>query len=342
LEIGNHVALYFLAAAALCAALFALELVLAGRALGRLVSPGILSKVVKGYSRRRKIAKRALIVLALVLVVLAWAMPRVGKGMKVVKREGSDVVIAFDLSSSMLTEDVKPSRLEAARRAAETLVSRLAGNRIALVGFADDSFIYCPLTLDESALSMFLIYLSPSAVADQGTNLKDALEESVKALNTSSGKGKAVVIITDGEDHSGQVQTAADLAAKSGVRVYTLGVGTEQGEPIPVLDAKGAVSGYKRDRSDNVVVSRLNPQVLRDIARATGGETFVLGHGEREIAQIAAAIQGMQKGVLEQRSFEHYVELFQIPLGLALLVLLGEGFMAERRKNGDDATALSD
>jgi Ca-activated chloride channel family protein len=341
LEIGNHVAFYFLAAAALCAVLFALELVSAARALGRLVAPGILAKVVKGYSRRRKIVKRALIVAALVLVVLALAMPRVGKGMKVVKREGADVVIAFDLSSSMLTEDVKPSRLEAARRAAETLVSRLAGNRIALVGFADDSFIYCPLTLDESALSMFLVYLSPGAVVDQGTNLRGALEESIKALKTSSGKGKAVVMITDGEDHSGQVEAAIDLAAKSGVRVYTLGVGTEQGEPIPVLDAKGGVSGYKRDRNDNVVVSRLNPQVLRQIARATGGETFVLGHGEREIAQIAGAIQGIEKGVLEQRSFEHYVELFQIPLGLALLVLLGEGFISERRKNGDDRAALS-
>ena len=340
MEFGNHSALYFLAAAGLAALLFALELVSTSRALAKLISPAILGKVVKGYSRRRKLIKRGLIVAALALVVLALAMPRVGKGMKVVKREGADVVIAFDLSSSMLAQDIKPSRLEAARRAAETLVSRLAGNRIALVGFADDSFIYCPLTLDESALSMFLVYLSPAAVVDQGTNLADALEESIKALNTSSGKGKAVVLITDGEDHSGQIEAAAELAARSGVRVYTLGVGTEQGEPIPVLDARGAVSGYKRDRNDNVVVSRLNSQALRQIARATGGETFVLAQGEREVAQIAGAIQGIEKGVLEQRSFEHYVELFQIPLGLALLLLLGEGFVAERRKGGDDAGAL--
>lgn len=340
MELGNGVALYFLLLAGLCALLFSLELVAGRRALGRLLSPAVLPKVVRGYSPRRKIVKRALVVVALALVVLAWAAPRVGKGVKVVKREGADVVIALDLSASMLTQDVKPNRLEAARRAAETLVSRLAGNRIALVGFADRGFIYCPLTLDESALNMFLVYLSPGAVVDQGTNLKSALEESVKALKTSSGKGRAVVLITDGEDHGGQAEAAAQVASRSGVRVHTLGVGTEQGEPIPVLDSRGNVSGYKRDRNDNVVVSRLNAGILREISRATGGEALVLSQGEREVARIAQAVQGMDKAALEQRSFEHYVELFQFPLGLAVLVLLGEGLLAERRRRSDDAAGL--
>jgi Ca-activated chloride channel family protein len=338
LEIGNSIALYFMWIAAAAALLFMLELASSQRALARFVSAGTLPKIVKGYSRRRKIVKRSMIVAALVLAILAWAMPRVGRGMKTVKHEGADVVLAFDLSASMLTGDVKPNRLEAARRAAETLVSRLSGDRVALVGFADDAFIYCPLTLDQSALNMFLDYLSPGAVVDQGTNLSRAIEQSVKALTTSSGKGRAVVIITDGEDHGSGVDAAVKLASGAGVKVFTVGVGTERGEPIPILDAKGNVSGYKRDRDDNVVVSRLNTALLREIARSTGGETYVLGPGEKEIAQIAAAVQGLEKGVLEQRSFEHYVELFQIPLGLALLVILGESFVSERKKKTSDET----
>lgn len=333
METGNNLAVYLAWLVLVAAGLFALEVASTRKALARFVSAGILPKIVKGYSRRRKIAKRAMIVACLGLLIFAWAMPRVGKGMRVVKREGADVVIALDLSASMMTQDVKPNRLEAAKRAAETLVSRLQGNRIALVGFADDGFIYCPLTLDESAISMFLDYLGPNVVVDQGTGLGNAVAKSLEALKISSGKGKAVVMITDGEDHGGVVEDAIKAAADQGVRVYTLGVGTESGEPIPVFDAKGNVSGYKRDRGDNVVVSRLNMSLLRQIATGTRGESLVLGSGEREIAKVAAGVQGIEKGVLEQRSFEHYVELFQIPLGLALLLLVGEGLVGEKRKD---------
>jgi Ca-activated chloride channel family protein len=331
-QFGNPLALYFIWVALAAALFFALELAWASRALRGLVSAGVLPKVVKGYSRPRKALKRGLVVAAIVLLVVAWAMPRVGKGMKMVKRQGADVVIALDLSSSMLTEDVKPSRLVAAKRASETLVSRLGANRVALVGFADAAFIYCPLTLDASAVLMFLDYLSPDVVVDQGTDLADALAKSLETLKTSSGKGKAVVLVTDGEDHGPGLDAVLRLAADQGVRVYALGVGTERGEPIPVFDAKGAVAGYKRDRGDNVVVSKLNGSLLADMARSTGGESLVLGPGQAEISRLVADIQGLEKGTLEQRAFEHYIELFQIPLALALAILVGESLLAEKRK----------
>ena len=334
MEIGNHFALYFLGAAALAAILFAVEMAWSRKALASLVSAEIMPKVVRGYSPARKIVKRALVVACVALLVLAWAMPRVGMGTRVVSREGADVVLALDLSSSMMTEDVKPNRLEAAKRTAETLISRLGGNRIALVGFADDGFIYCPLTLDESALAMFLDYLGPRAVVDQGTNLGNAIGKSLEALKISTGKGRAVVLITDGEDHGGSVEDAIKEAKSRNVLVFALGVGTESGEPIPVFDAKGNVSGYKRDKSDNVVVSRLNLPLLKEIARATGGESFVVGSGTKEITRVVSGIEGVEKGTLEQRSFEHYAELFQFPVGLALLLLVGESLVAERRKNG--------
>ena len=333
MEIGNHIALYFFWVAALAAALFALEITWSRKALARLVSTPIIPKVVKGYSGRRKILKRALVVACIALLVLAWAMPRIGMGMRTVSRQGADVVVALDLSSSMMAEDVKPNRLDAAKRAAETLISRLGGNRIALVGFADDGFIYCPLTLDESAVMMFLDYLGPKVVVDQGTDLGNAIAKSLEALKISTGKGRAIILVTDGEDHGGSVAQAIKEAKSRNVMVYTLGVGTESGEPIPVFDARGGVNGYKRDKSDNVVVSRLNLPLLREIAGGTGGESLVLGPGTREITKIVSGIEGIQKGTLEQRSFEHYAELFQFPVGLALLLLVGEALVAERRRN---------
>jgi len=333
LELGNHVAIYFIWLAAAGALLVALEVISARKSLATFMAAGVLPKIVKGYSRRRKILKRVLVIAAVVFMILAWAMPRVGKGMKLVKREGADVVIALDLSASMLTRDVKPSRMEVAKRAVETLSARLSGNRLALVGFAEAGFIYCPLTLDESALAMFVDYLTPDAVADQGTNLGAAIDQSLQALSISSGKGKAIVIITDGEDHGEGVQQAIKTAQSDGVRIYTLGVGTEGGEPIPVSDTRGSITGYKRDSRDQVVVSRLDTVLLREIARATGGECYVLGVGDREISKVAAGIQDIEKGVLEQRSFEQYVELFQIPLALSLLLLAGETLVGDRRRN---------
>jgi Ca-activated chloride channel family protein len=332
-EFGNHIALYLIWLAAVGALLFGLELASARKSLARFVSAGVLPKVIKGYSRRRKILKRTLVIAALVMLILAWAMPRVGKGMRVVKREGADVVIALDLSASMLTPDVRPSRIEVAKRAVETLSSRLSGDRLALVGFADDAFIYCPLTLDESALAMFVDYLSPDVVADQGTNLGRAIDESLEALRISGGKGKAIVIITDGEDHGQQVEEALKLAQSEGVRIYSLGVGTEAGEPIPVLDPRGNVTGYKRDRDDKVVVSKLDIGLLREMARATGGESLILGPSQREITKLAGYIHDIEQGVLEQRTFEQYVELFQVPLAVSLLLLLGEGLVGERRRD---------
>jgi Ca-activated chloride channel family protein len=318
---------------AVAALLFVMEIAWARRSLSRFVSVGILPKVVRGYSQRRKILKRALVVAALAMLILAWAMPRVGKGMRLVKREGADVVIALDLSASMLAEDVKPSRIELAKRAVETLSARLGGNRLALVGFADDAFIYCPLTLDESALAMFTDYLSPDVVADQGTDLGTAIDRSLQALAVSTGKGKAIVIITDGEDHGRRVADAIKVAKSDGVRIYTLGVGTPGGEPIPVFDARGNVSGYKRDSRDVVVISKLDRGMLDEIARGTGGQSYVLGPGEGEVTKIVRGIQEIEKGVLEQRSFEQYSDIFQIPLALSLLLLLGESMIGERRKN---------
>jgi Ca-activated chloride channel family protein len=330
LELGNPIALYALGLVGLCALLFAFEVASSRRAMERFAASGVVGKILKGFSRRRKILKRLLVVLALGLLVLAWAMPRMGRGMRVVKREGADIVVALDVSTSMLAEDISPSRTEVARQAVINLILRLPDDRFALVGFAGSAFINCPLTLDKDALAMFVDFLNPGVVSAQGTDLGAAIDESLKALRASSGRGKAIVLITDGEDHGSELDAAVKKAAYEGVRIYALGIGTPGGEPIPLRDARGNVVSYKRDASDDVIVTKLNEHVLERIAEETGGESYRLGSGDREVTRLVKAIQNLDKGVFEERTFEDYIELFPLPLGLCLLLLVAEAFVGDR------------
>jgi len=332
-EIGNPIAVYFIALVAGAAVLFIYETAWAKRALMQFASLDIVSKVLRGHSRRRRILRRLFVIAALLLLVLAWAMPRVGMGMRVVKREGADIVIALDVSVSMYAEDVSPNRVEVAKRAVRNLISRLEDDRFALVGFAGAGFIHCPLTLDGGALAMFVDFLNPGVVSEQGTDIGAAIRESLKALESSSGRGKAIVIVTDGEDHGRDLDEAIRMAQAGNVRVFTLGVGTPAGEPIPIRDRAGNITAYKRDDADNVVVSKLDTDALREIAQATGGDSYTLGLGDREISTLARSIKGMEKGVLQERTFESYLELFQVPLVICFALLLAEAFVGEKRQS---------
>jgi Ca-activated chloride channel family protein len=329
LEFGNPTAFYFMAAAALAAVILIYEVVWSDRAVHRLVSSEVFDKTVAGYSRKRKATKRALLVGVAGLIVLAWSMPRVGRGMRIVKREGSDLVIALDISASMYAEDVKPNRMEVAKREMAALVAQLVDHRIGLVGFAGDAFVHCPLTLDHAALVMFLDFLRPGLVSEQGTDISRAIEASLQALETSN-KSRSIVLVTDGEDHSRGLDDVIDRCRERDVRIFVVGVGTEAGEPIPLKDAGGDVLDYKRDEKGDVVVSRMNLGLLRRLGRETGGDTYVLGPGGREIGQVARAITSLEKDVLEERSFESYAEFFQVPLAIALVLLVLESFMAGR------------
>jgi Ca-activated chloride channel family protein len=329
MEFGNPTAFYFMAAAAVAAIIIIYEIAWSHRVIHMLVSHAVFKKTVEGYSRRRKVAKRVLLVAVIALIVLAWAMPRMGRGMRILKREGSDVVIALDISSSMYAEDVEPNRIEVAKRGMSSLVSHLFDHRIAVVGFAGDAFVHCPLTLDHSALVMFLDFLRPGLVSEQGTDVARAIVESLRALEASD-KGKSILLVTDGEDHGKGLGEAIDRARERRVRIFVVGVGTEAGEPIPLKDAQGNVLDYKRDAGGDVVVSKMDLGLLRRVARDTGGDAYVLSLGGKEISQIARDIRSLEKGVLEERSFESYLEFFQLPLGLGLLLLVIECFLGDR------------
>jgi len=235
------------------------------------------------------------------------------------------VVVALDASKSMRARDVQPSRLERAKLELSTLLDELKGDRVAIVAFAGDAFVQCPLTSDYAAAKLFLRAIDPDQMQEGGTNIGAALLAAKDVLEGSDrgAKDRVVVLLSDGEDLSGEVGEATEALHAAGIKVYAIGIGSESGEPIPVLDKSGEMTGYVKDPQGNTVLSRLDQAGLEAIAQATGGEYF---HRPRAVAvpEVAARIDRLQKTELESRITVRYDERFQ-SFALAGLLLLTAG-----------------
>lgn len=300
----------------------------AERARRALLAEELLPKLARGWNPGRRRLKAVLQGSALLLLLFALAGPRVGSRETTVKRRGADLVFAIDTSLSMQAADVPPSRLAKAKRQVSELFDRLDGDRVGIVAFAGSAFLQCPLTLDYGAARMFLDVLDGNAVSRPGTNLGAAIRSAMAAFPDSAGAGahEAIILVTDGEDHSGDAEKAADDAAKRGIRIYTIGIGSEAGEPIPVPGE----NGFKKDRKGEVVLSSLDPETLERIALATGGEFHRATTGELELDRIYDSLSRLEEKDLASRSFTQWEERFQFPLGLALLLLLIDFCLPER------------
>lgn len=300
------------------------------RALEGFADAGLLNRLISGAAMRRRVAVSVLRTAVLATLVVAAAGPRWGFRWEEVHREGIDILIALDTSRSMLAEDVKPNRLERAKLAVLDLVDRLDGDRIGLVVFAGSAFLECPLTLDYGAFERTLRTTKVGVIPVGGTALSRAIDTSLDAFEARQGKHEALILITDGEDHEGDVEAAAERARESGVRIYTVGIGTSDGELIPLGKEHGA--GYVKDRDGQVVKSRLNEQQLQDIALASDG-AFVRGVGaalgldEVFDEHIARMEKRDLKSTLERR----HEKRFQFPIAAALLLLLVEVVAAAGR-----------
>ncbi len=231
----------------------------------------LMARLSRSASTEKRVIKAALIVGAAFFLVLALARPQWGSRLETITRRGIDVVVAVDTSLSMLAEDVKPNRLAQARAAITSMLGLLQGDRISLVAFAGTAYIACPLTLDYAAAGMFVDVLDTDLIPVRGTAIAAAIHKSIEALDTGARRFRVLILITDGEDHEGDVREAARAAADAGMIIYTVGIGSPGGEPIPLRDARGNVTGYKEDRSERKVTSRLGEAVLEEIAIATGG-----------------------------------------------------------------------
>ncbi len=277
-----------------------------------------------------------LVVLGAIFLILALAGPLYGTSLREARQESLDLIIALDVSSSMLAEDVAPSRLARARLAISRLVDERVGDRIGLVVFAGDAFLQCPLTTDRSAFRLFLDAASPDLVGTPGTDFANALFTARAALADDGQAGpprpRAVLVVSDGEDHEGRLDDAIDALNDDGVLLFAAGVGTEFGGPIPVYRG-GQQIGFKTDASGQEVTSRLQEGVLRDIAGNDGLVRLGTGNG---LAEISARLDRLDRAVFDAEQFETSAARFQWPLAFGLFLLLAERLLALRLIKTED------
>ncbi len=312
----------------LAIALAAATLARRRRAAERFAEPELMRRIAPGASHARLRLRLALVVLAVAFMGLAAGRPQIGTRLGVARRVGVDLLIALDVSDSMRAEDVRPNRIERAKRQALSLIDLLKGDRVGVVVFSGEAFVQCPLTLDYGAATMLLSAVRPGTLERPGTALGEAIDVSVEALSTQPDRSKVLVIMTDGEDHGSEPVEAARRAAEAGVRIYAIGFGSASGEPIPLDPAEG--TGYKRDSEGDVVMSRLDESTLIEIAEASNGRYFRASSTDRELAVIEEEISKMQQGELESRMMAYYEERFQVPLALGLTLLVAATFIPAR------------
>jgi Ca-activated chloride channel family protein len=291
--------------------------------LASFVARPLWGRVVRRPDARLGALRMALLLLGAGFVIVALARPQWGIVREKVEREGKDVVLVLDTSGSMATADVAPSRFFLARQALLSLIARLSGDRLALVAFEGEAYPLVPLTLDADALGLFLETVEPGIVPAPGSSLGTGLAKGLDSFVDKDRRNKALVLVSDGEDLAGDVQEAVSRAKEAGVVVFTVGVGTEGGQPVPDVNAEGKVTGYKRDESGNPVVSRLDMTTLDAIARGTGGQSYRITPADTSLAALAAALEGMEQKALAREFSYRRKERFQIPLaiGAGLLAL---------------------
>ena len=301
------------------------------KAIKCLGNPELIAALSERLSRSKRRWKTILMLLTITLVVIALARPQLGSHLELVEQQGVEVMVALDTSLSMMAQDLAPNRLERAKLAVIELMDCLPGARVGLVAFAGTSFVQFPLTTDFEAARLFLDAADVNTVSLPGTAIGDAIRTATRAFSEKELKYKVLILFTDGEDHNTDPVGAAKEAAEQGVVIYAVGFGSPEGEPIPVRDETGAVADFKKDRGGEVVLSKLDEPSLREIAKTTGGEYYRATASGKEIVQIAAAIEEMDKKELESKLMVRHVERFQIPAALALLALVGEFMLTDRK-----------
>ncbi|MGY8953655.1 MAG: VWA domain-containing protein, partial [Flavobacteriales bacterium] len=267
---------------------------------------------------------------AFACLIISLANPQIGSKLQEVKREGVDIIVALDLSNSMLAEDFSPNRLEKSKRSISKLVDRLHADRIGIVVFAGEAYVQLPLTSDYAAAKLFLRSVSTDIMPTQGTAIGEAIGLSAKSFDEQSKAGKAIIIITDGENHEGDATAAASAAAEKNIKVFTVGMGSSKGVPIPVYRGGQRVD-YRKDRDGNSIVTRLNEDMLKEIAAAGSGKYIRASNAGTGLDIIMDELDNMEKAEYGTKMFSDYEDRFQYPLALGLLLLIIEFFISEKR-----------
>lgn len=283
-------------------------------------------------SGRRGVFKFIVFLLMIACLILGLANLQSGSKMEEVKREGIDLYIAVDVSNSMNAQDIVPSRLDRSKQAINKLIGDLQGDRLGVIVFAEKAFVQLPITTDYAAAKMFLASVNTNSVASQGTAIGEAIDLAVKSFPDDE-RSKAIIIISDGEDHENDAaMSAAKEAAKKGIKIYTIGMGLPDGAPIPEYNQYGRMVGYKKDKSGNTIVTRLDEEMLRRIADAGGGMYVRANNSNVGLEKIYDDISKLDKTEIETQVFTDYEDQFQWFVGAAIALLLVLIFMSSGKK----------
>jgi Ca-activated chloride channel family protein len=295
------------------------------KALSRFGDVTLMMPLMPGISKRRGWFKIIILCLALFFLSIGLSRPQIGATVREVKSKGVEVIIALDVSNSMLAEDFKPNRLERAKLAISRLVDRLKDDRIGLVVFAGDAYVQLPVTTDYVSAKIFLSSITPDILPRQGTAIGQAIYTAMRCYTAQSEKSRALIIISDGEDHDDDPVTAAQTAAKGGVIVHTIGIGSAEGQPIPTR------SGMLKDKNGNIVVTRLDEATLQKIAAAGEGSYTHATNSDLGLDKVVESIRNMEKQELSAIVFEDFNEQFMYLFAFALFFLIIETFVVERK-----------
>ena len=321
--------LYLLALIPAFTAILVLYLLWRKKALDRFGEFHLVRQLIPEFSTRRLIFKFILLMTGFAFLILALADPQTGSRMEKVQRKGIDVMIALDVSTSMLAQDIRPSRLERAKQAVSKLIDRLDGDRIGIVVFAGKAYYQLPITVDYGAAKLFLNAINTNIVPVQGTAIADAIKMAAGSFGQTN-HSKAIIVISDGEDHQGDVLEQTEAAARNGIFFYAVGMGSPEGNPIPVYSGN-VQTGFKKDREGTTVITRLDESLLQRIASIGKGIYVRANNSEEGWQKVFDDLNKIQKTELDSRQFSDYEDRFQYFVGFCLLFLIFELFVFDKR-----------
>lgn len=328
-RLANPEYLYLLLLLPVLVVLFIINNIRRKRSLKLLGDNRLIGMLLPEMSGSRPVIKFILLLFAFTSAIIMLARPQFGSRLEEVKKQGVEVIIALDVSNSMLAEDIQPNRLTRAKQAISRLVDNLDNDKIGLIVFAGDAYTQIPVTTDYVSAKMFLSTINPDMVPKQGTSIGAAIKLGISSFSPSEGKSKAMIIITDGENHEDDPVAAAEEAVKAGIVIHTIGIGSADGVPVPLTT--GGNQNFLKDADGNTVITKLDEEILKKIALSSNGSYIRASNTNIGLEEIFSDIRKMKKGELESTVYTEYNDQFRIFAAIALILLLVDFIIMDRK-----------
>lgn len=290
----------------------------------------VIKQLFPDVSKSKRIWKFILYLIAFTFLIIGIINPQVGTKLEEVKRSGADLMICLDVSNSMKAEDLQPNRLEKAKQSISKLVDKLEGDRIGIIVFGGQAYVQLPITTDYAAAKLFLNSISTDMIPTQGTAIGNAIDLAMESFGKDEGKNKAIIVITDGENHEDDAIRTSEAAAEKGVSIHTIGMGSAEGSPIPIYRGDTR-EGFRKDKEGNTIVTKLNEQALQEIAAAGNGIYVRASNSDAGLRNVLDEINKLEKKQFESKMYSDYEDRFQWFISAALLFLLIETVLSERK-----------